>query len=94
MTQVFFFLNCNQNFGNIQTITVSECCLLKMLPYILVGKYINILALEMASPGNQHCANCIDTLAFHIKLSSCCILQQLLTALLQQSTTEKIIKIN
>jgi len=30
----------------------------KMLPYILFEKYIYILALEMASPGNQHCANC------------------------------------
>jgi len=28
-------------------------------------KYIyNILALEMASPGNQHCANCVGTLSF------------------------------
>ena len=25
--------------------------------YILFDKYINILALEMASPGNRHCAN-------------------------------------
>ena len=25
-----------------------------------------ILALEMASPGNQHCANCIGTLLFPI----------------------------
>jgi len=34
-------------------------CLIKLLPYISFEKYINILALEMASPGNQHCANCI-----------------------------------
>ena len=27
-------------------------------------KNIQILALEMASPGNQHCANCIGTLSF------------------------------
>jgi len=27
-------------------------------------KYIYILALEMASPGNQHCANCIGALSF------------------------------
>jgi len=27
-------------------------------------KYIDILALEMASPGNQHCANCIGALSF------------------------------
>ena len=37
----------------------------KMLPpYILFEKCIHILALEMASPGNQHCANCIGTLSF------------------------------
>jgi len=35
-----------------QTITVSACCLTKLLPYILLEKYTYILALEMASPGN------------------------------------------
>ena len=40
---------------------VSERCLIKLLPCILFDKYINILALEMASPGNQHCANCIGS---------------------------------
>jgi len=34
-----------------------------LLPYILFEKYINILALEMASSGNQHCANGIGTLS-------------------------------
>jgi len=29
--------------------------------YILFEKYIYILSLEMAGPGNQHCANCIGT---------------------------------
>ena len=29
-------------------------------------KYVNILALEMASPVNQHCANCIGALSFPI----------------------------
>jgi len=38
--------------------------LIKLLPYILFEKYIYILALEMASPGNQHCASCIGTLSF------------------------------
>jgi len=34
---------------------------------MLLKKYFfNILALEMASPGNQHCANCIGTLSFPI----------------------------
>jgi len=35
--------------------------------YILFEKYINILALEMASPGNRHCANCIGTFSFPIQ---------------------------
>ena len=49
-------------FCQFQTITVSECCLIKLLPYILAEKYIYILALEMARPGNQqHCASCIGT---------------------------------
>ena len=29
--------------------------------YILFEKYIYILALEMASPGNQHCVNNVST---------------------------------
>ena len=49
--------------------TVSECCLIKLLAYILFEKYIYILALEMASPGNQQCANCIDTLSFPMALT-------------------------
>jgi len=32
----------------------------------LFEKYINISALEMASPGNRHCANCNDALSFPI----------------------------
>ena len=47
--------------------TVSECCLIKLFPYILSEKYIYVLALEMASPGNQHCASCIGTLSFAIE---------------------------
>jgi len=47
-------------------ITVSECCLIKLLPYVLFEKHIYILALEMASLGNQHC---VGTLSFHIVLS-------------------------
>ena len=31
-----------------------------------VYAYVYILALEMASRGNQHCANCIGTLSFPI----------------------------
>ena len=36
------------------------------LVYILFEKYIYSLSLEMAGPGNQHCANCIGTLLFPI----------------------------
>ena len=32
---------------------------MKLLPYISFEKCIYILALEMASPGNRNCANCI-----------------------------------
>jgi len=39
-------------------------CVIKLLLYILFEKYINILALEMASPENQRCASCIGTLSF------------------------------
>jgi len=35
---------------------------MKLLPCILFEKYI--LALEMASPENRHCASCIGTLSF------------------------------
>jgi len=38
----------------------------KLLPYILFEKYIYIIALEIAIPENQHCANCIGTLSFPI----------------------------
>jgi len=42
---------------------ISECCVIKLLPYILIEKYTCISALEMASSGNDHCANCIGTLS-------------------------------
>jgi len=38
----------------------------KLFPYILFQKYIYILALETASPENQHCASCIGTLSFPV----------------------------
>jgi len=38
--------------------------LIKLLLYILFEKCIHIFALETASPGNQHCANCIGALSF------------------------------
>jgi len=39
-----------------------------------------MLALEMASPGNQHCANCIDTLSFHISRSFCLLFFSIFSA--------------
>ena len=54
-------------FLTFQTIIVSECHLIKSLPYFLSEKYFYILASEMASPGNQHCASCIGTLLFPIE---------------------------
>jgi len=50
--------------------------MIKLIPYILLEKYINILALEMASPGNRHCANSVGTLSFPIKILqewACCL---------------------
>jgi len=58
------FIKLQSAFWLFPAITVAECCLIKLLPYILFEKYINILALEMASPGNWHCASCISTLSF------------------------------
>jgi len=37
---------------------------MRLPPYILFENFIDILSLEMASPGNQHCANCTGTLSF------------------------------
>jgi len=39
---------------------------MKLLPWAIfyLNKYIYILAVEMASPGNRHCANCIGALSF------------------------------
>ena len=43
--------------------TVPECCLIKLRLFYL-KKYMCISALEMASPGNRHCASCIIALSF------------------------------
>jgi len=42
--------------------------LIKFIGCILFEKYIYILALEMASPGNQHCANCIGIRSFSMEV--------------------------
>ena len=64
MTQEIYFFKLQSAFCYFPTITVSGCCLIILLPYVIFEKYIYILALEMASSGNQHCASCIGTLAF------------------------------
>jgi len=43
--------------------------LIKLFPYILFEKYIYILSLEMASPGNQHWVSCIGALSFPIGIN-------------------------
>ena len=40
----------------------------KIASVYFTWKYVYILALEKASPGNQHCANCIGSLPFPITL--------------------------
>ena len=62
-----FFLRLQSAFWYFQTISFSERCLLKLLPYILFEKCIDILALQMASPGNRHCANCVGARLFPIR---------------------------
>jgi len=57
-----FFFKTALAFWSFQTITVSECCSIKLLLYILLEKYIYILALKMTNPVNHHCANCIGAL--------------------------------
>jgi len=68
-TQQIYFLELQSAFWKFQIITVSESCLIKLLQYIFFQKYSYILALEMASPANQHSANCIGTLSFPILIS-------------------------
>jgi len=45
------FLNCNWHFWQFQKKTVSEWCLIKVLPHILFEKRIYILAFENGQPG-------------------------------------------
>jgi len=65
----FIFLNCNQPSGNFKPQQFPSAVLIKLLLYILLEKYIYILAVEVASPGNQHCANCIGKLIPNDKMS-------------------------
>jgi len=49
--------------------TDYECCLIKKFVYLFEKFYIYrpTLTLEMASPGNRHCANCIGTLSIPLE---------------------------
>jgi len=46
------FFKLQSAFCTFQTTTLSESCFVKLLSDIFLKKYIYILALEMASPGN------------------------------------------
>ena len=62
-----FLLNCNQHFDN-----YFKPFLIKLLRvFYLKKKHVNILALEMASPGNPHCASCIGTLSVPVLRLAC-----------------------
>ena len=67
INNAYFFLKQQSAFW---TVTVSECCLKKIASYILFEKCINILALEMPSRENHHCANCIGALSFPVPFST------------------------
>jgi len=47
-----------------------------LFPYILYENCIYLLAIEMASPGNQHCANCFGALSIPVILLTCCTEKQ------------------
>jgi len=70
-------LNCDQQFFEISNHNSSRVLFDKIASCILFEKHIYISALEMSSPGNRHCANCIGTLSFPVKTaqmpSSVCI---------------------
>ena len=70
MTQSIFFLNCYQHPGNFKPQQFPSGLWQKLLPGILFEKCIDILASEMASPRNRHCANCIGALSFRVQMSS------------------------
>jgi len=42
-----------------------------VLPKIMINDTINIVALEMASPANRHCASCIGTVSFPVEVLNC-----------------------
>jgi len=52
----------------------SFCVLFdKIASVYFISKIIYILALEMASPGNQLCVNCIGTLSFPLSRANLCL---------------------
>ena len=63
---ITFVLKLQSDFGNFKPQHFPSAVWKKMLPCILVEIYIDILALEMASPRNWYCANCSIALSFPI----------------------------
>jgi len=59
-----FFLNCDQHFGKFFLVLFDKNAYVYI--YFISKKYVNILTLEIANPGNRHCASCIGTLSFPI----------------------------
>ena len=58
---MIIFLELQLAFCQFRIITVFGCCLIKLLPYVLFEKYVNVIvitdnAFEKASPGNRHCS--------------------------------------
>ena len=64
-TVKFFFLNCNQHFGNFNSFQV----LFDIITSVFLFEKC-IISLEMVGPGNRHCANCIGTVSFPISLTA------------------------
>jgi len=56
-----FFLNCSQHFGNFKLQQLPSAVWKKLLSVYFFAKYVYIFALELSSPGNQHCASSIGT---------------------------------
>jgi len=61
-----FLLNCNQHFGNFKQQQFPTAIWQNCFRIFHLKIYIYILALEIASARNRHCASCIGTVLFRI----------------------------
>ena len=57
-------------FWQFETITVSECCLMKLLRIFYLKIYLDII-IGNSQPRELHCAICIGTLSFPIAVLVC-----------------------